>query len=131
MVEIPASHADLVSDDTKSFAFLATVMANGTPQVTPVWFNFRDGYLLINTAEGRTKDRNMRERPDVAVAIPDPENMYRYIQIRGRVVEITGEGAVEHINWLSQKYKGVPYNLPKGQKRVIYRIEPNWVTVNG
>lgn len=131
MIEIPASHVDLASDNVKSFAFLATVMADGTPQVTPVWFSFRDGYLLINSAEGRTKDRNMRERPNVAVSIPDPGNMYRYVQIRGRIVEITREGAVDHINWLSQKYLGKPYNLPEGQTRVIYRVEPDVVTVNG
>ena len=131
MIEIPASHIDLVSDETKSFAFLATSMADGTPQVTPVWFNYRDGFLYINSAEGRTKDRNMQERPTVAVAIPDPTNAYRYVQIRGRVVAVTEEGAVEHIHWLSQKYKGVAYNLPKGQVRLIYRIEPISVSVNG
>lgn len=131
MVEIPASHADLVSDNVKSFAFLATVMVNGSPQVTPVWFSFRDGYLYINTAEGRTKDRNMRERPNVAVSIPDPGNAYRYVQIRGHVVDVTSEGAVDHIHWLSNKYLGKPYNLPQGQVRLIFRIEPDWVTVNG
>ncbi len=131
MIKMPQSHADLVADTTRSFAFLATTMPDGSPQVTPVWFNYRDGYLYINTAAGRVKDRNMLERPIIAVAIPDPDNAYRYLQIRGHVVERTLEGAAEHIDWLSHKYKGTPYNLPAGQQRVIYRIEPDSLTTNG
>lgn len=129
MVEIPASHADLLTDDVKSFAFLATVMRSGRPQVTPVWFNYKDGYLYINTAEGRAKDRNMQERPQVAVVIPDPKNMYRYIEFRGHVVEGTTEGADEHIHFLSMKYRGTRYTIPSGQVRVIYRIDLDKVTV--
>lgn len=131
MIDIPASHRDLLEDKARAFAFLATVMSDGTPQVTVIWFNFQDGCIFINSAQGRTKDRNMRERPDVALAIPDPANMYRFVQIRGRVVEIIHEGANEHINFLSHKYKGTDYSFTPGQVRVIYRIEPDSVTVNG
>ncbi|HEX2979076.1 MAG TPA: TIGR03618 family F420-dependent PPOX class oxidoreductase [Anaerolineaceae bacterium] len=131
MIEIPATHRDLLDDKHRAFAFLATVVVDGTPQVTVVWFIYKDGYFLINSALGRTKDRNMRERPAVALAIPDPTNMYRFIQVRGRVVEITKEGATDHINFLSHKYNGVDYPLTPGQVRVIYKIEPDSVTVNG
>lgn len=128
---IPASHIDLLDDQTKSIAFLSTVMGDDTPQVTPVWFSFKDGFVYINSAQGRAKDRNMRERPAVALAIPDPTNYYRYIQIRGRVVDITTDGAEDHIHALSRKYKGVDFTLPAGQIRVIYKIEVDRVTVNG
>lgn len=131
MQVIPESFLDLVSDATKSFAFLATSMKDGSPQVTPVWFSYADGYILINSARGRLKDNNMRHRPDVAIAIPDPKNPYRYMQIRGKVVEITEEGAADHIHALSWKYRGKPYDLPEGQVRVIYRIEPEKVATNG
>jgi PPOX class probable F420-dependent enzyme len=131
MEKIPASHLYLLQDDLKSFAYLATTMKDCSPQVTPVWFSFKDGYIYINSALGRTKDRNMRERPQVALAISDPQNPYKYIQIRGMVVDITENGGVEGINALSYKYHGKPYNLPQGQRRVVYKIEPEKVTVNG
>lgn len=129
MVKIPESHHDLLREDVRAFAFLATILASGAPQVTPIWFSYQEGYILINSAQGRVKDRNMRERPEVALAIADPRNPYRYIQIGGRVVEITEEGAEAHIHALSQKYRGKPYTLPQGQVRVIYRIEPTRVDV--
>jgi PPOX class probable F420-dependent enzyme len=108
MHKIPKEFHDLLADETKSFVFLATSMADGSPQVTPVWFNTTGEYILINSAKGRTKDLNMRARPQVALAIADPKDPYRYIQIRGQVVAITEEGAREHINALSTKYTGNP-----------------------
>lgn len=128
MKSIPTEYQDLFNDDVRAFAFMATVMADGTPQVTPVWFNTEDGYILINSAKGRTKDRNVEERPDVALAIMDPGDPYRYIQIRGTVVEITTDGADAHINTLSHKYRGRDYVIPAGQQRVTYKIRPESVS---
>lgn len=125
MAKFPESHKDLLSDETKAFAFLATVMPNGSPQVTPVWFNVDGDFILVNSAKGRTKDRNMRQKGEVALAIVDPANPYRYLQIRGVVIEITEEGARDHINQLNYKYHGsASYGGPAGETRVIYRIRP-------
>jgi PPOX class probable F420-dependent enzyme len=121
-----SEYKDLLSDEKKAFAHLATLMEDGTPQVTPVWFNTDGTHILVNSAVGRVKDRNMRARPDVALSILDPDNPYRYIQIRGRVVEITEEGADEHIDALCFKYQGkpkYPYKAP-GEVRVKYKILP-------
>lgn len=97
-------------------------MPDGSPQVTPVWFSFDGESIWINSAKGRLKDRNMRARPQVALCILDPQNPYRYLQIRGRVVEVTEEGAVEHIHQLSHKYMGQDWNIPLGEVRVRYRL---------
>ena len=115
---------DLIEDETKAYAFLGTTMHDGSPQVTPVWFNSDGENILINSAKGRVKDQNMRARPAVAMTIIDMKNPNRYLQVRGKVVEITEEGAVEHINMLSLKYSGVPFSVPEGQTRVIYKIRP-------
>lgn len=124
MNAIPPKYRDLFSDEIRAFAFMATVMADGTPQVTPVWFDTDGEDILINSAKGRTKDRNVAERPNVALAIMDPADPYRYIQVRGEVVEITTEGAEEHIRRLSRKYRGRDYVIPAGEQRVTYRIRP-------
>ena len=123
MKNISEKFQDLFTDETKAFLFLATTMEGGSPQVTPVWFNTDGEYLLINSAKGRTKDRNMRARPQVAVAIMDPKNSYRYIQLRGEVIEVTEKGAREHINALSKKYTGNQvYPGPLEETRVTYKI---------
>ena len=124
MKNIPEKFHDLLKDETKAFAFLGTIMPNGTPQVTPVWFNVGGDYILINSAQGRQKDRNMRARPQVAMTIMDPKHPYRYLQVRGKVVEITAEGGAEHIHALSHKYHGRDYNIPEGMVRVTYKIKP-------
>jgi PPOX class probable F420-dependent enzyme len=126
-------HPDLLSNEKPAFAFLATIMDDGTPQLTPVWFNTDRMHILINSALGRVKDRNMRARPVVALAIMDPENSYRYLQIRGKVVEITQEGADEHIDTLSSKYTGNPryQGRTPGMVRVIYKILPEKITAMG
>ena len=124
MKNIPENFQDLFADEAQAFLFLATTMADGSPQVTPIWFNTDGECILINSAKGRTKDRNMRARPKVAVAIMDPKNPYRYIQLRGEIVAITEAGAREHINALAKKYMGKDdYPGPPDETRVIYKIE--------
>lgn len=129
MALIPDSHIDIFSK--KAFAHVATVDGDGTPQVTPVWVDFDGEHVLVNSAEGRKKDRNLRERPVVALSILDPDNAYRYIGMQGRVVEITTDGAEEHINTLSHKYFGRDYPYRAGEVRVIYKIMPENVYVMG
>lgn len=125
MKQVPEAYHDLLDPETKAFAFLATLMPDGSPQVTPLWFSVDDDFLYINTAEGRVKDQNMRARPEVALAIINPDDPYRYLQIRGEVVEIiAGKEAREHIDTLSHIYRDRPYDLPAGQTRVIYKIKP-------
>jgi PPOX class probable F420-dependent enzyme len=110
----------------KAFAHLATLMPDGTPQVTPVWFDYVGGKVRVNTAKGRVKARTMTEGAKVARAIVDPDNDYRYIQIRGVVSKVTEEGADAHIDALAKKYLGkdkYPWASPD-QVRVIMEIEP-------
>jgi PPOX class probable F420-dependent enzyme len=127
-----APYADLLRDK-KAFGHLATVMADGTPQVTPVWFDWADGLIRVNSARGRVKDRNMRRNAAVALAILDPDNGYRYVAIRGRVVAITEVGADAHIDSLARKYLGqdrYPHRRP-GEVRVTYSIRPEHVVGMG
>jgi PPOX class probable F420-dependent enzyme len=129
---IPDSYQDLFSGK-KAFASLATVMPDGSPQVTPVWFDYVDGNVRVNTARGRVKDRNMTQNARVALAIVDPDNPYRHVQIRGRVARIVEEGADAHIDALAKKYLGkdtYPFRKP-GEVRVIYVIEPISVSTMG
>jgi PPOX class probable F420-dependent enzyme len=125
---IPAEFLDLF--EKKAFANLATVMPDGSPQVSPVWVMLAGEYVIINSAQGRQKDRNMRRSARVALSIQDPENPYRYILIRGRVAEVTEKDADAVIDALAKKYLGVdkyPYRRP-GEVRVTYKIEPEHVT---
>jgi len=125
MVSIPDNYLDLVQQKT-TFANLATVMADGSPQVTPVWFDYTDGAIRVNTAKGRVKSRTLRPGAPVALAIMDPDNAYRYIQIRGRVRRAVEQGADAHIDALAKKYLGkdtYPFRQP-GEVRVTYEIEP-------
>ena len=126
MLTVPETYKDLLTDEKKAYLFLATTMKDGTPQVTPVWFNTDGKHILINSAAGRIKDKNMRARPTIALCITDPENPYRYLQIKGKVVEYTTEGADEHIDKLSFKYRGTEkYSSRKpGEQRVTYKIQP-------
>lgn len=131
-MNISESHLDLLQDDTPAYAYLATIMQDGTPQVTPVWFNYDDEYILINSAKGRVKDKNMRSRPQVALVIHDPKDPYRYIQLRGRIVEISDEGARQHIDDLALKYTGKAGFTPEdpNQVRLIYKLLPEKVQVS-
>jgi PPOX class probable F420-dependent enzyme len=121
-------YADLFQDK-KAFAHLATTMPDGAPQVTPVWIDYRDGHVLVNTAKGRVKTRNMQLGAPVALAITDPDNPYRYVQVRGVVSKIHDQDADAHIDFLARKYLGqdkYPFRQP-GEERVIYEIEPQRV----
>jgi len=133
MKNIPESHLDLLKDEKKAFAYLATLMADGSPQVTPVWFSADGTHILVNTAVGRIKDRNMRARPKAALCIADPANPYRYLQIRGKVVGFTTDGADKHIDELAFKYLGVAKypNRRPDEKRIIYKILPEKVDAHG
>ncbi|MBP6178964.1 MAG: PPOX class F420-dependent oxidoreductase [Anaerolineales bacterium] len=126
MLNIPEKLQDLLSNESKAHLFLATINSDGSPQVTPVWFNTDEDHILINTAVGRIKDKNMRNRENVALCIADPADPYRYIQIQGKVVSHTTEGADEHIDALCLKYTGqekYPWRKPNEQ-RVTYKILP-------
>ncbi len=124
---IPDGLVDLFNK--KSFAHLATLMPDGRPQVTPVWIEFDGRYVLFNTAVGRQKDRNLVRDGRVALSITDPENPYRYIEVRGHVAERTEEGADAHIEHMAQKYLGTPYPYRQpGERRVLFKIEPESVT---
>lgn len=125
MADIPDTFRDLL-EQKKAFASLATVMPDGSPQVTPVWFDYQGGKIRVNTAKGRVKARNMKQGSTVALSIMDPDNPYRYIQLRGRVQRVTEDGADAHIDALAKKYLGqdkYPYARP-GEVRTIYEIEP-------
>lgn len=126
MLTVPEPYKDLLADEKKAYVYLATTMKDGTPQVTPVWFNTDGEHILINSAAGRIKDKNMRARPNVALCITDPSNPYRYLQIQGKVVGYTTEGADEHIDKLSFKYRGTEkYGSRKpNEQRVTYKIQP-------
>lgn len=127
---IPESHRDLV--DRPIVAALGTTLPNGTPQVTPVWFHYEDGYIYFNTAAGRLKDRAIRANPYVAVMILDPNDGYRYVQLRGPVVEITEQGARAHIDQLARRYTGAEYfNAPPSQVRIKYKMRPEFVDTMG
>lgn len=119
---VPEEYQDLLKDETKAMAFLATLMEDGSPQVTPVWFNTDGEHILVNSAKGRVKDRNMRQRPRVALTLIAMEDAYHYLQVRGEVVEIDEVNGADHIHALSQKYWGRQFEIPAGQTRVIYKI---------
>jgi PPOX class probable F420-dependent enzyme len=126
MAEIPAGYLDLLTEK-KPIANLATLQPDGSPQVTPVWFDYTKGVVRVNTAKGRVKARNMSEGAKVALSIVDPDNAYRYLQIRGTVTKETTDGAEAHIDSLAKKYlnKDVyPWRDSK-QTRVIYEITPS------
>jgi PPOX class probable F420-dependent enzyme len=125
MADIPSDYLDILTEK-KAFAHLATLQPDGSPQVTPVWFDYTNGVVRVNTAKGRIKARNLSVGSKVALSILDPDNAYRYIQIRGTVSKETTDGAVAHIDSLAKKYLGqdvYPWHNEK-DVRVIYEISP-------
>jgi PPOX class probable F420-dependent enzyme len=132
MAEIPAAFLDLLTEK-KAIANLATLQPDGSPQVTPVWFDFVGGKVRVNTAKGRVKARNLTEGVKVAMSIVDPDNAYRYIQIRGTVSKATTDGAMAHIDSLAKKYLGQdkdPWHKPS-DVRVMYEITPSAANAMG
>ncbi len=128
---LPEKYRDLFGK--RAFGNLATLMPDGRPQVTPVWVDFDGAHVTFNSARGRQKDRNVRRDPRVAISVVDPDDPYRYLEIRGRVVEITEEGAEAQIDRLAKKYLGVdkyPYRQP-GEVRVTYKVKPEHTTTMG
>ena len=116
--------------DGKNLAHFVTLMKDGSPQVTPVWVDHDGTHVLVNTAEGRQKPRNLARDSRVAMSIVDNDNLYKYVQIRGKVVEVTREGAWEHINKLARKYRGPDTKYPErpGEQRIIIKILPEFVS---
>ncbi len=113
----------------KNFAFVATLMKDGSPQITPTWIDLENNMILVNTAEDRVKHRNIVRDPRVAVSIIDQTNPYNMVTIQGKVIEQTTKGADEHIDKLAKKYLGVdkyPFRTPT-EKRIILRIRPDKV----
>ena len=117
----------------RSFGVLVTLLPSGQPQATPVWCDFDGTHVLVNTARGRVKDKNMRRDPRVTLTIIDPDNPYRYLEVRGQVVEITEQGADEHIDRLARKYLNAdkyPYRRPD-EVRILCKIQPERVSAWG
>jgi PPOX class probable F420-dependent enzyme len=129
--KVPESFRNLF--EKRAFAYLATLMPDGTPQLTPLWVDYDGTHILVNSAKGRVKDRNMRKRPAVAIVIQDPDNPYRYLGVRGRVVEIDEEHADAHIDKMAKKYLSLnrfPHRRP-GMVRRIYKILPVSIDAHG
>ena len=131
MASIPDKFLDLFQK--KAFAQLATIMPDGSPHVSPVWCEYDGTHVVINSAKGRVKDKNMRRDPRVGLDVQDPDNPYRHLSLRGRVVDITEDGADQHIDKLAKKYINAdryPGRKP-GEVRVIYKIQPEGSFVMG
>lgn len=129
---IPEKFHDLLKDETRAFSFLGTLMKDGSPQVTPVWFNVDGENILINTSVGRVKDKNLQRDGRVALTIVDPKNPYRYLQLRGKIIERNEKKGLEHIDALAKKYSGKDkYDGPPDQQRVQYRIQIEHVDAHG
>src|SRR5919205_65174 len=128
---IPSEYLDLFQKP--AFGSLATLNPDGSPQVTPVWTDFDGKNIIVNTAKGRVKHRNLQREPRVAISIFDPENPYRYLGIQGRVTEMTETGADAHIDKMAKKYLNkdkYPFRQP-GEERILLKITPDKVHTMG
>lgn len=129
MAKLSEKAAHLLQD--KNLANLATIRKDGTPHVTPVWVDYDGEDVLLNTAKGRAKEQHLRRDPRATVEVVDQADPYSYVSVTGSV-ELTEEGADEHIDKLAKKYLGVdsyPNRTPEEQ-RVIVRLHPERVTDN-
>jgi PPOX class probable F420-dependent enzyme len=129
--KIPENFMDLFQK--KAFGSLSTLMPDGSPQTNPVWVDYDNGEVWVNTAVGRLKDRNMKRDPRVSVAVIDPDNPYRFVEIRGKVRQVTQEGATQHIDKMAKKYLGkdkYPF-AQAGEQRVLFKIKPEHVHTMG
>ena len=132
-IEIPESHCDLLNGPR--VAALTTIMPDGFPQTTVVWCNFDGTHVLVNTMRGFRKEKNMRANPRVTLLCYDPCRPLRYLEIRGTVVEMTEEGAMDHLDGLSELYTGrkpyfgecVPVEFKEKETPVLCRILPTHV----
>lgn len=132
MAKLPEQALKLIKEG-KNFATIATLMPDGSPHATVTWVDTDGKHVIFNTAEGRLKPKNLRRDPRVSISILNSENPYQQVVIQGRVVEMTHDGADEHIDRMAKKYLGVdkyPYRAP-GEKRVIVKVIPDKVTVMG
>lgn len=131
MAKIPDDYRDLL--DRPILASLATVQPDGQPQVHPVWADFDGTYVRINTAQGRRKHLNMQERPKVTVLVADPDDPFRWMEVRGTVANISTDGAAAHIDKLAKDYTGadVYSNHTPDETRIICYVEPTRVIASG
>lgn len=129
---IPESHVDIF--ESESFAHLSTMLPDGTPHVTPVWVDHEDReYVLVNTARGRRKEKNVCNDPNVALSVTDPDDGYRYVSVRGEA-ELTEEGAKEHIDKLAQRYfdqEEYPHHGEESGARVLIKIPTDRIMTSG
>ncbi|MGH2535545.1 MAG: PPOX class F420-dependent oxidoreductase [Thermomicrobiales bacterium] len=128
---IPATHADLL--ESKALAYVATIGPKGEPQVNPVWFGWDGQHLSFSQTTTRQKIRNVERDPRVALAIVDPENPFRYLEIRGKVVRVDPDPELDFINAMAQKYVGVEkyqWHDPRDQ-RVVVVVAPEHTTQMG
>ncbi len=130
MAKIPENYLDLF--EKRAFAHFATLMPDGSPQVTPVWVGYDGEHVLVNTAVGRQKTRNVERNAKVALDILDPDNPYRWLAVRGHVADLTTEGADDLIDQFSNRYKGEPKYQSRrpGEQRITIKIAPDKVTTS-
>lgn len=129
MEPIPDDFLDLF--ERRTISHVATLLPDDTPHVVPTWVDYDGGYVLVNTFRTSRKEKNVRRRPEIALSMTDPDNAYRFLAVRGAVIEITEEGAIDHVNALAKRYAGVEEYPRLGQDpgpRVILRIRPGHVT---
>ena len=126
--QIDSSLKNLFED--KNLAFVATIMKDGSPQITPMWVDIEDNQILINTAVGRTKQKNVARDPRIAISIADKNNPYHMVTVRGEVIDqVTGEEAENHIDKMAKKYLNkdkYPFGTP-GEKRILLKVKPTKV----
>lgn len=128
MKQIPENYQYLLKDETKAFAWVATVSPEGEPQLTSVWFNTDGEHILLNTTDKSAKVRFLKQNPNIAVAIVDPDDPHKYFQIRG-AAELTTDAAVEHTHELSRKYTGNDFKLFPGYERIKIIVTAHSVTL--
>lgn len=128
---VPEAYRDLVSDESKAIAYLATTLSDGSPILTPIWFGVIDEHICFFTGKDTLKARNMMARPQVAIVLQDPDDIYRYIQIRGRYVKYESDGAREWLDELSIRYIGRKYVDDASSDGAILYIKPERVNVFG
>jgi PPOX class probable F420-dependent enzyme len=131
MLSLDARSLELL--EAANFAHVATIRRDGSPRVTPVWVDVRDGSVWLNSVEGRAWPANLRRDPRVALSVQNLENPEEYVEIRGVVTDFTHDGADQHIDFLAKKYLGAESypNRRPGEQRVIIKISPEWFRRHG